>query len=91
MIGDSDDATKGLSVFVSVLTEEIDESLEYVTRQVVGADRATGGDGRAHLIEVGGAGIASGEVLFQAAALTTGKRAVEVVAHQFDGVAAYER
>jgi hypothetical protein len=72
------------------LTEQVDEALDDVAREVLGTDLAARGDGRAHLLEVGRAGVAPGQVLLEATALTSRQGAVEVVAHQFDGVATDE-
>jgi hypothetical protein len=80
-----------LSVVGAEFAIEVDETFDHVTRQVLGTDATAGGDGRAHLIEVGGAGVATGQVLFEPASLSTRKGAVEIVRHQFDGVATYQR
>jgi hypothetical protein len=81
---------KNLSVVFSILAKQIDESLDDVTRQIFRSDPATRGDSRTHLIEVGRTGVARGEVLFEAASMTTRKGAVEIVADQFNGVATHE-
>jgi hypothetical protein len=80
-----------LSVFGTILTEQVDETLDDVARQVVGTDAAARGDGRAHLFEVRGARVTRGEVLLESTALSTRECAVEIIAHEFNGLAAYER
>jgi hypothetical protein len=51
------------------LTKEVDEAFEHVTGEILRSDLATRGDRRAHLIEVGRAGVTLGQVLFEPAAL----------------------
>jgi len=90
-MGASDEAMKDLSVVGSKSAIQVDQALDDVARQILGADSATRSDGRAHLFEVRRAGVTLRQVLLETAALSTREAAVEIVAHQFDGVATHER
>src|SRR5665213_2652878 len=78
-----------LSVVGTILTEQVHEALDDVAREVLGTDGATRGDRGAHLIQVGRARVALSKVLLEAASVPTRQGAVEIVAHQFDGVATH--
>jgi hypothetical protein len=81
----------GLSVLGAVLTKEIHEALDDVVGQVVGTDVATGGDGRSDLGQVRLTGVARREVLLETTSIAPREGAVEVVAHEFNGVATDQR
>ena len=72
------------------MTEQVHEAFDDIAREILVIDGAARGDRGPHLIQVGRARVALREVLLEAPSVPARQSAVELVTHEFDGVATHQ-